>query len=111
MNAKEHRDLYIAAAVGGVGLVLVLLFLFSPSAAVAAAAPATDLADQAPAGQSDYNYNIAPYNPAPLITNGRATLPSAGGGGCCDTCGPDTGSQYNLPNTSQFLTLLGTGAG
>lgn len=109
MADKEHRDLYIAAAVGGVGLILVLLYM-SGGAVASAPGPSADTAETAPAGQSDYNYNIAPYNPAPLITNGHSALPAVSGG-CCDDCGPNTGSQYNNVNTAQFLTLLGTGSG
>lgn len=110
MTDKEHRDVYIAAAVGGVGLVLVLLYLFGGASVATVPGSSADLTDTAPVGQSDYNYNVAPYNPAPIIANGRAALPGIGGG-CCDNCGPSTGQQYNNVNTAQFLTLLGTGAG
>lgn len=116
MTDKEHKDVYIAAAVGGLGLVLVLLYLFGGSAPASAAENAAgdtlpSTTATAPPGLSDYNYNIAPYNPAPLIPNGRGAVDNVSAGGCCDTCGPSTGQQYNLPNVAQFMTLLGTGAG
>lgn len=118
MTDKEHKDIYIACAVGGVGLILVLMYLFggsTPSAALNAdGTPLPTSTAQVQPGLTDYNYNIAPYNPAPVIPNAKSVLPSniiPLGGGCCDTCGPDTGSQYNQPNVAQFMTLIGTGAG
>lgn len=116
MTDKEHRDVYIAAAVGGLGLVLVLLYLFGGSAPVSAATNASGAAlptatETSPPGIDNYNYNIAPYNPAPLLPYGKSSIAANGGGGCCDDCGPDTGSQYNNVNVAQFQTLLGTGAG
>jgi len=116
MTEKEHKDIYIACAVGGVGLVLVLLYLFSPSPASAATnadgTPLPGAAATAPPGIDNYNYNIAPYNPDPIIPNTKSFLPANNnGGGCCDSCGPIGGGVGLPPNVAQFQTLLGTGAG
>jgi len=118
MTEKEHRDVYIACAVGGVGFILVLLYLFGGSQPASAATNADGaslpgVAATAPPGIDNYNYNIAPYNPDPLLPYGKSSIaPLASGGGCCDTCGPiGAGSQSMPPNVAQFQTLLGTGAG
>lgn len=116
-HKHEHRDVYIAAAVGGVGLILVLLYLFggnNPASAAtnAAGTPIPGTTETAPPGVSDYNYNVAPFNASPVIPNGKSTVIGANsGGGCCNECGPSTGSQFNNPNVAQFQTLIGTGAG
>lgn len=115
MTEKEHKDVYIACAVGGVGLVLVLLYLFGGSSTApalnAAGQPLQGVAESNPPNiGSDYNYNIAPYTPNPLITYGNQNK-DAGGSGCCDTCGPNNGSHFGNVNVAQFQTLLGVGAG
>lgn len=119
MTEKEHKDVYIAAAVGGLGLVLVLLYLYggTAQASVAQNADGTPLPSAtavAPPGISDYNYNIAPYDPNPgiqALKTGLNNLANGGsGGGCCDKCGPDNGNDYFNTNVAQFQTLIGGGA-
>lgn len=108
MTSKEHRDVYIAAGVGGLGLVLILLYLFGGTQTSLTQTPTTTPDLSAVPGAGDYTYNIAPYNPAPPINNaapinfGGATAP---GGGCCDDCGPPSGSQYFNTSVAQFQTL------
>lgn len=120
MADTEHRDIYIAAAVGGVGLVLVFMYLqgVTPAQAESAVASAGSplLANAAitpPPDQTAYNYNVAPYTPRPPIQFPPAIpavqYQSNSGGGFCNDCGPSTGSQYNDPTVAQFQTLIGNG--
>ena len=118
MTEKEHKDVYIAAAVGGLGLVLVLLYLFGGSQPASAATnadgtPLPGVAAVAPPGVGTYNYNITPYNPDPLLPYAKSAInPLASGGGCCDTCGPIGAASGSMPpNVAQYQTLMGTGAG
>lgn len=115
MNDAEHRDVYIAAAVGGVGLVLVLLYLFGNQTPVQLNADGTPLPSAgATAGPSTpYTFNVPAYDPAPGIPFPRSSLPpneiAQTGGGCCNACGPATGNQFFNSSVSQFMTLLGYG--
>jgi hypothetical protein len=127
MSDKEHRDVYIAAIVGGLGLVLIYLYMHSSPAQLQVADASGSNVPQAAgvAGasipQNAYNYNVAPYDPGPPIQFAFPPIPgsqSSGGnitigapGGCCNQCGPRTGNAYNDNTTAQFSTLLGTGAG
>lgn len=112
---KEHRDVYIALAVGGLGLILILLWLFTPTGAVASETGAGDtynlLTGTMPPGANDYNYNVPPFNPGPPITIAQPTIPGSTSGNCgCSgassvSCGQMTGS--NPVNVAQFQTLIG----
>lgn len=115
MTDTEHRDVYIAAAVGGVGLVLVLLYLFGNQAPVTTNANGTALpsigASSAPA--TPYTFNVPAYDPAPGIPYPRTSLPPntlpANNNGCCDECGPSSGGGVFNNTVAQFMTLLGYG--
>lgn len=114
MANTEHRDVYIAAAVGGVGLVLVLLYLWDqPAAATNASGEALpSLVSTPPPGGTPYTYNIAPFDPTPGLPGARNinTINAPGGaGGCCDQCGPRTGNAAFNNTVAQFMTLLGYG--
>lgn len=126
MTDKEHRDFYIAAAVGGLGLIILLLYLFGGQNYIAP--PVTDtqssipnLASLPPPDMTDYNYNIAPYSPFPpikyvggnIVNNpgGGGTISGPPGGpgsgnGCCSSCGP-SGQQNSNMTTAIFQTLIG----
>lgn len=113
MTAKEHRDVYIAAGVGGLGLVLILLYLFGGTQSALIQQPAATPDLSGVPGPGDYNYNITPYDPAPPISNAAPINfggNSAPGGGCCDDCGPQTGAQYFNPTVAQYQTLQQGGA-
>lgn len=106
MSDTEKKDIYIAAAVGGLGLVLILLYMHAGTQTVqnGQELPAPNI-PTSPAA-SEYNYNIAPYQPGPPITQPvPQTVGQIEGGGCCDTCGFG-GTNVNVAN---YLTLLGTG--
>lgn len=119
-HKNEHRDAYIAAIVGGVVLILILLYLHSGTNAVAAdlsnplASPPVDAS--ATPGASDYNYNVAPYNPGTPI---QYAFPSmfGGDGGCgCgaggvrggNPCSPINGTNLYTVDVAQYQTLTGT---
>lgn len=120
MDGAEHRDVYIAAAVGGVGLVLVLLHMFgSNNAQPQLNADGTPLPSAAAAvspSATPYTFNVPAYDPAPGIAYPRSSLPpntvtpASNAGGCCDTCGPQTGGQYFNSSVAQFMTLIGFGS-
>lgn len=116
-HKNEHRDAYIAMIVGGIGLIIILLWLFGPSAAVAEALPSQPNAlpsvDGSTPGLSDYNYNIAPYNPGTPIQYAFPSLyPSVPATGCgCGgnesaACGPVVGASYTDLTVSQWQTLV-----
>jgi len=107
MTQKEHRDVYIAAGVGGLGLVLILLYLFGGTQASIIQQPAATPDLSGVPGPGDYNYNITPFDPAPPISNAKPIIlgGSSSGGGCCDECGPQTGGQYFNTDVAQFQTL------
>ncbi len=119
MTDKEHSDIYIAAAVGGLGLILIYLYMHSSSQAAspAQASQTPVVAATEPAGVSTpYNYNVAPYDPGPPIVFAAAPLPPPQpganiGGGCCNDCGPANADHFNNTNVAQFATLLGLGTG
>lgn len=125
-NDKEHRDVYIAFAVGGVGLVLILLYLLSPGAAVATQAGNAGntyndnpLIATQPPGASDYNYNVPGFDPGPPIQYTGGNLTGGSGSGSGSGCGCDAGgvticgqaTPGSNINTAQFLTLLGANSG
>ena len=115
MADTEKRDVYIAAAVGGVGLVLVLLYLWDQTPAPATNAQGEPLPSlvATPPASTPYNFNIAPFDPAPGIPYARPNINTinapGGAGGCCDDCGPRNSAQYFNSTVSQFMTLLGYG--
>lgn len=120
MADTEHKDIYIAAAVGGVALVLVMLHVFSnqqPTATNAEGASLPLPGATTTGTPSTYNYNIAPFNPAPgipypkssLATNTLPSVASPQNGGCCDQCGPSSGSGYFANSVAQYMTLIGFG--
>jgi hypothetical protein len=113
MTDKEHRDAYIAAAVGGVALVLIYLYLNTQSgSAMAATVPDNTSAVGETVPQTPYNYNVAPYTPRPPI-NFALPAVSVGGDsvsinqGCGCPCGPQNGGNNFTPNVPQFQTLIG----
>lgn len=114
MADTEHRDVYIAAAVGGVGFVLLMLYLYSgnsvPNAGALVADPAspTGVTVIPPSLPTPYTYNVPPYNPNPPIMFGANNTP-ANSNSCCDTCGPTSGGQYFDTTVGQFMTLIGRG--
>lgn len=126
MSDKEHRDFYIAAIVGGLGLVLIYLYMHAAPSALQVAdtsgstVPTAAGVASAPPALSAYNYNVAPYDPGPPIqfafpalapiSQPNITLGTPGGG-CCNKCGPSSGDSYNNNTVGQFATLIGTGAG
>lgn len=108
MTQKEHKDIYIASAVGGLGLVLIWLYLHGGTVQASITDPnaeqAAPLADTSP-----YNYNVAPYDPGPPLSIAFPPIPDVGGGstGTCGCgCGPDSGGQYFNPNVAQYQTLI-----
>lgn len=110
--ADEKKDMYIAAAVGGVALVLIYLYLYSGSTPTQTNADGTSLPSttETPApGLNSYNYNIAPYNPQPGLQLAAQPLTTGIGGGCCDTCGPSSGGSFQNVTAAQFNTLIGYG--
>ena len=118
MTKEEKRDMYIAAAVGGVALILILLYVGTPEA-VAQTASLPDATEAMTAGESNpYNYNIQPYggSGSPLYVPPNGTVQPGGvrggnyGGGCCDQCGTGTGSSYENPGVLAYLKLLALGA-
>ena len=126
MDAKEHKDLYIALAVGGVTLVLVFLYMSQNSSITVT--PATDTATtpatttaEAPPPITPYNYNIEPYSPGPLLANAapnvsnNVTIGGNGNGcsGCANkkNCGPLNGNAPDNCTVAQYQTLMDTGAG
>lgn len=116
MTDKEHRDIYIAFAVGGVVFVLGMLYVHGGSQAATVAMDASG-APLPSAGTSvdqpaltPYNFNIEPYNPSPGIVFPANNLPANNGAnGCCNSCGPQTGGQYFNSTVAQFQTLIGPG--
>ena len=117
---KEHTDLYIAFAVGGLGLVLILLYVFSNSTAPAATQtnanggplPTVGAVSPPDLPQTAYNYNIVPFDPAPGIAYPRESIPANENGCGCgggSGCGPQNGQQFFNTNVSQFMTLVGYG--
>ncbi len=137
MTEKEHRDVYIAAAVGGVALVLIYLFLNGGSVTPQTVASDTQVPSATatpPPAQTAYNYNIQPFNPGPGLilgdtniggpgdsfftssyTGGTMTPPPATGGcsgncgSCKQTCGPVTGNSIANNTVGQFMALMGFG--
>jgi len=109
MTQKEHKDIYIASAIGGLGLVLIWLYLYGGTS-VALAVPEDQQTAPPLADTSPYNYNVAPYDPGPPISFAFPPIPDVGGGstgiGCGCGCGPDTGQQYFNPNVAQYQTLI-----
>lgn len=106
MTDKEHRDVYIAAAVGGTVLVLLFMYMHGSNTPIATAGDVVPTADVASAGGTPYNYNVQPYGGGALIQFASRILPSLGGGGCCDNCGPDSGGLYQNPGVAAFTTLI-----
>lgn len=104
MTDTEKKDLYIAAAVGGLGLILVFAYIHSGTLV-------SHNGEQIPAAEpsapvvTPYNYNVAPYNPRPALQ--LAKPGSMNKGGCCDDCGVRNGAQYFNPTVAQFQTLIG----
>ena len=114
MTEMEKKDLYIAAGVGGLALVVIFAIIHASGPQVLTPA---DTAAQLPTADglntplpSAYNYNVVPYQPAPLAKNAPVVLgqPAVSGGGdcCCDDCGVSNGAEYNNPNVQQFQTLI-----
>lgn len=109
-HKDEHRDVYIAAIIGGIVLILILLWLYaSPTPAQQAAADdATAPAGSAvpPPDLGGYtSYNIPPFNAGPTNIGGNTNvtgLPNSGG--CCDQCGPLGG---NYLSANDFLAAVG----
>jgi hypothetical protein len=118
MTKEEKRDMYIAAAVGGVALVLILLYIKTPPDAGQPASLPEPAATLAGAGdQNPYNYNIQPYggsgSPLYVPSNGLVKPPGSGngsGGGCCNECGTGEGGSYENPGVLAYLKLLAMGA-
>lgn len=112
MADTEHRDVYIAAAVGGVALVLIYLYMHSTPAQAAATdasgAALPSVVSTPPELPTPYTYNVEPYNPQPGIQIGAT--PTQNKSGCCDNCGPSSGSNYFNTTVAQFQTLMGYGA-
>lgn len=114
MTHEEKRDMYIAAAVGGVALILILLYIKTPPTLEQPAA-LPDATQTAVGDQNPYNYNIQPYggsgSPLYVPPNGalRPGGNSSGDGGCCNKCGTGTGSPDN-PGVLAYLKLLTLGA-
>lgn len=110
-HKDEHRDVYIAAIVGGIVLILILLWLYaSPAAAQQAAqddATAPAGVDSTPPDLGGYtSYNIPPFNAGNTNIGGNSNvtgLPNTGDG-CCDKCGPAGGTYLT---TNQFLAAVG----
>jgi hypothetical protein len=99
MSKKEHRDIYIAAAVGGVALILIWLYLSSET-------PTGSPLTQTAGPQTPYNYNVGPYTGQPA----NIQLGGVSSGQCCDKCGPNNGQDYNNVTASQFQALNQGGA-
>lgn len=120
--ASEHRDIYIAAAVGGVGFVLLMLYLYNGNAPASAGGVVPDASSPTgvtvvpPSLPTPYTYNVTPYDPSPAIIYGATPAPAnsnGNGSDCCggQTCGPiGGGGQYFDTTVAQFSTLMGTGA-
>jgi hypothetical protein len=108
MTDTEKRDLYIAAAVGGIGLVIVFLYLHAGTIVSQNGQQIPSTVPAATPAQTAYNYNIAPYNPAPPLTvaSPQSIGDFANSGGCCDSCGFGS-TNVDVAN---FTTLMGTGA-
>jgi len=110
MTKKEHKDVYIAAAVGGVALILIWLYL-NTGTAVSATLPDNTSAAGDTVPQTPYNYNVAPYQPGPPIQFAFPPIPDVGGGNtniggsCGCPCGPDGSNNFNV-NTYQFQSLI-----
>lgn len=112
MTDKEHKDVYIAAAVGGVALILILLYMYGGTNTAAQTAEPSDAIATPPAAQTPYNYNVAPYQPGPPIQFGAATPANSNkAGGCCDRCGPAIGNDIFSTSVAQFQTLISMGGG
>ncbi len=118
MTDHEKRDMYIAAAVGGVALVLILLYIKTPTAGQPVQLPEAAETLASAGDQNPYNYNIQPYggSGSPLYVPGSGLVKppgsgsGSGRGGCCDECGTGQGSSYENPGVLAYLKLLAMGA-
>jgi len=106
MTDTEKKDLYIAAAIGGLGLIVILAYIHSGTITPAENNAADTLQGLEPT--TPYNFNIQPYNPKPLITNPNQNIAADNSDDdcCCDGCGISNGAQYNNPTVAQFQTLI-----
>lgn len=116
MTSEEKRDMYIAAAVGGVALVLILLYIHTPPQLEQTATLPDATQSAADTGeQTPYNYNVQPYggsgSPFYVPPAGAVSRPAnsnVSGGGCCDPCASNKGP--DSPGITAYLKLLALGA-
>ncbi len=119
VHKDEHRDVYIAAIIGGIVLLLLLLYVWGASVPASAATPGNEpiLPDSVGGvpglGGDAYNYNIPAYNGGAPVGNTGNTyfgLPANSNNNCCDACGPGGTSPVNVAPWL-FSNLLQAGGG